>query len=120
LVFSGSVRSECRGLIILQKRSGFIRLLGVKSTARLVLILFIVAVILLLRSIRFVPPGHVGVVDIFLNLLKWKGIEATRDLANSSNSKVVIIGSGKEGLPVILGGGKAEPTRSPAARAQTS
>jgi prohibitin 1 len=36
-------------------------------------------------------------------LLKWKGIEATEKLANSSNSKVVIIGSAKDGLPVILG-----------------
>jgi regulator of protease activity HflC (stomatin/prohibitin superfamily) len=36
-------------------------------------------------------------------LLKWKGIEATEKLANSSNSKVIIIGSGKDGLPVILG-----------------
>ena len=38
------------------------------------------------------------------NLLKWKGIEATKELASSPNSKVVIIGAGKEGLPVILGG----------------
>lgn len=36
-------------------------------------------------------------------LLKWKGIEATEKLSQSSNSKVVIIGSGKDGLPVILG-----------------
>ncbi|GAB4137756.1 MAG: prohibitin family protein [Ignavibacteriales bacterium] len=36
-------------------------------------------------------------------LLKWKGIEATEKLANSQNSKIVIIGSGKEGLPIILG-----------------
>lgn len=36
-------------------------------------------------------------------LLEWKGIEATLELAKSSNSKVVIIGSGKNGLPVILG-----------------
>lgn len=36
--------------------------------------------------------------------LKWKGIEATQKLAESQNSKVVIIGAGKEGLPVILGG----------------
>ena len=36
-------------------------------------------------------------------LLKWKGIEATEKLANSQNSKVVIIGSGKDGLPIILG-----------------
>jgi prohibitin 1 len=37
------------------------------------------------------------------NLLKWKGIEATRELAKSQNSKVVVIGSGKDGLPIILG-----------------
>ncbi|MGB2867430.1 MAG: prohibitin family protein [Bacteroidota bacterium] len=35
-------------------------------------------------------------------LLEWKGIEATEKLAMSPNSKVVIIGSGKTGLPVIL------------------
>ncbi|MDZ7625571.1 MAG: prohibitin family protein [Ignavibacteriaceae bacterium] len=39
-------------------------------------------------------------------LLKWKGIEATEKLANSQNSKVVIIGSGKDGLPIILGSDK--------------
>jgi len=37
-------------------------------------------------------------------LLKWKGIEATEKLANSPNSKIVVIGSGKDGLPLILGG----------------
>ena len=37
-------------------------------------------------------------------LLRWKGIEATEKLANSQNSKVVVIGSGKDGLPLILGG----------------
>jgi regulator of protease activity HflC (stomatin/prohibitin superfamily) len=36
-------------------------------------------------------------------LLKWKGIEATEKLAGSNNTKIVIIGSGKEGLPIILG-----------------
>ncbi len=36
-------------------------------------------------------------------LLKWKGIEATENLANSPNSKVVIIGAGESGLPIILG-----------------
>ncbi len=35
-------------------------------------------------------------------LLRWKGIEATEKLANSQNSKIVIIGSGKDGLPIIL------------------
>lgn len=36
-------------------------------------------------------------------LLKWKGIEATETLAKSPNAKIVIIGSGKDGLPIILG-----------------
>ncbi len=36
-------------------------------------------------------------------LLRWKGIEATQKLAESSNAKVVVIGSGKDGLPLILG-----------------
>jgi len=34
--------------------------------------------------------------------LRWKGIEATEKLANSTNTKVIIVGSGKSGLPVIL------------------
>ena len=37
-------------------------------------------------------------------LLRWKGIEATEKLAGSSNTKIVVIGSGKDGLPLILGG----------------
>ncbi len=37
-------------------------------------------------------------------ILKEKGIEATRKLAESNNSKTVVIGSGKDGLPIILGG----------------
>lgn len=36
-------------------------------------------------------------------ILQEKGIEATLELARSSNSKTVIIGSGKDGLPIILG-----------------
>jgi prohibitin 1 len=35
-------------------------------------------------------------------LLRWKGIEATMKIAESNNAKVVIIGSGKDGLPIIL------------------
>jgi regulator of protease activity HflC (stomatin/prohibitin superfamily) len=35
-------------------------------------------------------------------LLQWKGIEATENLAKSSNTKVIIVGAGKDGLPVIL------------------
>jgi regulator of protease activity HflC (stomatin/prohibitin superfamily) len=37
------------------------------------------------------------------NLLRWKGIEATEKLATSTNAKVVIVGGGKDGLPLILG-----------------
>ena len=37
-------------------------------------------------------------------LLTWKGIEATEKLSQSPNAKVVIIGSGRNGLPIILGG----------------
>lgn len=40
-------------------------------------------------------------------LLRWKGIEATLQLAESKNSKVIVVGSGKDGLPLILGGGGA-------------
>ncbi len=36
-------------------------------------------------------------------ILQDKGIEATVKLAESSNSKVVVIGSGKSGMPIILG-----------------
>jgi regulator of protease activity HflC (stomatin/prohibitin superfamily) len=49
-------------------------------------------------------------------LLRWKGIEATLKLAESPNSKVVIIGAGKEGLPVILGGDTMTAPASPARR----
>ena len=35
------------------------------------------------------------------NFLRWKGIEATLDLAKSSNAKVIVIGA-QNGLPLIL------------------
>jgi prohibitin 2 len=41
-----------------------------------------------------------GITDSYL---RWKGIDATLKLAESPNAKVVVIGSGKEGLPIILG-----------------
>ena len=40
-------------------------------------------------------------------VLRWKGIEATRLLAESSNSKTIIIG-GRDGLPLILNTGAAK------------
>ena len=36
-------------------------------------------------------------------ILKDKGIEATLKLAQSPNSKVVVVGGGGDGLPLILG-----------------
>ncbi|PIR24910.1 MAG: membrane protease subunit, stomatin/prohibitin [Deltaproteobacteria bacterium CG_4_10_14_0_2_um_filter_43_8] len=37
------------------------------------------------------------------SILKLRGLEATQKLAESNNSKVVIIGNSKDGLPLILG-----------------
>jgi len=37
------------------------------------------------------------------NILRDKGIEATLILAQSPNTKIVVVGSGKDGLPLILG-----------------
>jgi prohibitin 2 len=38
------------------------------------------------------------------SFLRWRGIEATLALAQSSNAKVVVIGAGSGGLPLILDG----------------
>jgi regulator of protease activity HflC (stomatin/prohibitin superfamily) len=38
------------------------------------------------------------------NYLRWKGVEATLALAQSQNAKIVVIGSPKDGMPLILGG----------------
>jgi regulator of protease activity HflC (stomatin/prohibitin superfamily) len=50
--------------------------------------------------------------------LRWRGIEATLQLSQSTNAKVVIIGSGKDGLPVILG--NVDSSAPPAGNAQPS
>ena len=39
-------------------------------------------------------------------LLEWKGIEATMELVKSTNSKVIIVGNTKNGLPLIYSGEK--------------
>lgn len=36
-------------------------------------------------------------------LMRWYGIKATESLSKSDNSKVIVIGGGKDGLPIILG-----------------
>jgi len=53
-----------------------------------------------------------GISDSYL---RWRGVEATLQLAQSSNSKTVIIGRGKDGLPIILGNADASPSPQPAA-----
>jgi regulator of protease activity HflC (stomatin/prohibitin superfamily) len=39
-------------------------------------------------------------------LLQWKGIEATMELVKSQNSKVIVVGNSKNGLPLIYSGEK--------------
>ena len=50
-------------------------------------------------------------------LLRFKGIEATLELSSSPNSKVIVIGGGSDGLPLILNADSATspaPVRLPA------
>jgi regulator of protease activity HflC (stomatin/prohibitin superfamily) len=37
------------------------------------------------------------------SVLTWHGIQATQELSKSANAKVVVIGAGDKGLPIILG-----------------
>lgn len=41
-----------------------------------------------------------------ISILKWRGLEATEKLAQSPNTKVVMVGRGEDELPVIMGEGK--------------
>jgi prohibitin 2 len=47
-----------------------------------------------------------GITDSYL---RWRGIEATLQLSQSANTKIVVIGSGKDGLPILLGKTDAQP-----------
>ena len=38
------------------------------------------------------------------SLLRMRGIEATKEIANSQNAKVIVVGGGEDGLPLILNG----------------
>jgi prohibitin 2 len=60
-----------------------------------------------------------GISDSYV---RWRGIEATLQLAQSPNTKIVIIGSGKDGLPVILGNVDTpmQPNPAPAASPATA
>jgi regulator of protease activity HflC (stomatin/prohibitin superfamily) len=53
-------------------------------------------------------------------IITWEGIEATKELAESPNAKVIMIGSGKEGLPVILNASGDIGTMATASHAPSS
>jgi regulator of protease activity HflC (stomatin/prohibitin superfamily) len=50
---------------------------------------------------RFQSIVSTGISESYL---RWKGIDATLALAQSPNAKLVMIGSAKDGMPIILGG----------------
>jgi regulator of protease activity HflC (stomatin/prohibitin superfamily) len=58
-----------------------------------------------------------GISDSYL---RWRGIEATLELARSPNAKIVVIGTGKDGLPIILGNVDAQGAPNTAPPANTN
>jgi regulator of protease activity HflC (stomatin/prohibitin superfamily) len=56
-----------------------------------------------------------GISDSYL---RWRGIDATVRLAQSPNAKIVVIGAGKDGLPIILNSNTPLPVAQPSAAAQ--
>ncbi|NJO17432.1 MAG: prohibitin family protein [Thioploca sp.] len=48
------------------------------------------------------------------SLIKWQAVNATEGLIKSNNAKIVIIGAGEQGLPVILGNQWGAPANSSA------
>ncbi len=47
-------------------------------------------------------------------VLRWHGVQATLKLAQSPNAKVVVIGGGQDGLPLVLNAGEWPATAPPA------
>jgi regulator of protease activity HflC (stomatin/prohibitin superfamily) len=39
-----------------------------------------------------------------ISILRWRGLQATEALATSPNSKVIVIGGGRDNLPILLNG----------------
>ena len=63
-----------------------------------------------LQLFENIKQGGNGTPDTFsidefnnLQILKMRGIEATLELSKSPNTKVIVIGSGSDGMPLILG-----------------
>jgi regulator of protease activity HflC (stomatin/prohibitin superfamily) len=61
---------------------------------------------------RFQSTVSAGISNAYL---RWKGIDATLALAQSANAKVVVIGAGKEGMPLIFDGVDRPSGEAPAA-----
>jgi regulator of protease activity HflC (stomatin/prohibitin superfamily) len=57
-----------------------------------------------------------GISDSYL---RWRGIDATLQLAQSPNATIVVIGAGKDGLPIILNSDTLSPAAQPSAAAET-
>jgi hypothetical protein len=57
---------------------------------------------------------RVSMSSVLIPMTRWRGIEATLQLSQSTNAKTVIIGNGKDGPPIILGnrGAPAPPAVS--------
>ena len=53
-----------------------------------------------------------GISDSYL---RWRGIDATLRLAQSPNTKIVVIGSGGDGLPIIFNADTLAPAAQPSA-----
>ena len=58
-----------------------------------------------------------GISDSYL---RWRGIEATLQLAQSSNSKIVIVGGGKGGVPIILNASPSPEQEKPSGTEETA
>ncbi|MBF0138401.1 MAG: prohibitin family protein [Magnetococcus sp. DMHC-1] len=56
-----------------------------------------------LEAVGVAAKNNIVSTSLTDSLLKWEGIRATLDMSKSENAKVVVIGSGKDGLPIILG-----------------
>jgi hypothetical protein len=69
---------------------------------------------ILVTGIELPAPVVAAINRKIEQYLRWRGVEATLQLSQSTNAKTVIIGNGKDGLPVILGNrdAPAQPTGS--------
>lgn len=48
-----------------------------------------------------------------ISMLKWRGIDATMELAKSPNAKIIMMGSGQNNLPLLLNGDSSAPLVAP-------